>query len=251
MWTNVSSQRSFGGFASKYIKGRFFMDVHPPLAKMLIALTGWLAGFDGNFDFKEIGKDYLEPGVPYVAMRLFPAICGILLAPAMFLTLKSTGCRTMTAAMGSAFIIFGSLAISEHWTGDANHHVENGLLTQARLILLDSPLMVATAFTALAFTSFTNQHEQGPDKAFQLSWWFWLLMTGLGLGMTASIKWVGFFTIAWVGSLTCLQLWVLLGDTRTVTLVIFLAKSSRSADAVLLTLCSESGSSISRLDCSV
>jgi len=32
------------------------MDVHPPLAKLLIALTAWLAGFDGEFDFKEIGK---------------------------------------------------------------------------------------------------------------------------------------------------------------------------------------------------
>ena len=79
--------------------------------------------------------------------------------------------------------------------------------------------MAATAFTALAFTSFTNQHEQGPEKAFQLSWWFWLAMTGLGLGMTVSIKWVGLFTIAWVGTLTLVQLWVLLGDTRTVTLV--------------------------------
>jgi dolichyl-phosphate-mannose-protein mannosyltransferase len=99
---------SFGGFATKYIKGKFFMDVHPPLAKMLIALTGWLAGFDGSFDFKEIGKDYIEPGVPYVAMRMFPAICGILLIPCMFLTLKAVGCRTMTAAMGSGLIIFGS-----------------------------------------------------------------------------------------------------------------------------------------------
>lgn len=98
---------SFGGFASKYIKGKFFMDVHPPLAKMLIALTGWLAGFDGNFDFKDIGKDYLEPGVPYVAMRLFPAICGIFLAPFMFLTLKAVGCRTTTAVLGAGFIIFG------------------------------------------------------------------------------------------------------------------------------------------------
>ena len=104
----VFDEVHFGGFASKYIKGKFFMDVHPPLAKMLIALTGWLAGFDGNFDFKEIGKDYIEPGVPYVAMRMFPAVCGLLLAPTMFLTLKAVGCRTVTAALGSLFIIFGT-----------------------------------------------------------------------------------------------------------------------------------------------
>lgn len=101
------SYYSFGGFASKYIKGKFFMDVHPPLAKLLITLAGYLAGFDGEFDFKDIGKDYVEPGVPYVAMRLLPAICGILLVPTMFLTLKAAGCRTMTAAMGAGFIIFG------------------------------------------------------------------------------------------------------------------------------------------------
>lgn len=74
-----------------------------------------------------------------------------------------------------------------------------------------------TAFTGLAFTSFTNQHERGPSKAFQPTWWFWLAMTGLGLGATVSVKWVGLFTIAWVGSLTVLQLWVLLGDAKTVT----------------------------------
>jgi dolichyl-phosphate-mannose-protein mannosyltransferase len=89
------------------------------------------------------------------------------------------------------------------------------------LILLDSPLVIATAFTALAFSSFTNQHEQGPSKAFQLSWWFWLAMTGLGLGITVSIKWVGLFTIAWVGALTLVQLWVLLGDVKTVTPRVF------------------------------
>lgn len=61
-----------------------------------------------------------------------------------------------------------------------------------------------------------NQHEQGPSKAFQPSWWFWLAATGVGLGATVSVKWVGLFTIAWVGSLTLLQLWVLLGDTQNV-----------------------------------
>lgn len=90
------------------------MDVHPPLAKMLFALTGWLAGFNGNFDFKEIGKDYIEPNVPYVAMRMFPALCGVAVAPIMYLTLKTTGCRSMTALMGSGLIIFGEFELQIH-----------------------------------------------------------------------------------------------------------------------------------------
>jgi dolichyl-phosphate-mannose-protein mannosyltransferase len=83
------------------------MDVHPPLAKLLITVAGWLAGFDGEFDFKDIGKDYLEPGVPYVAMRLLPAILGVLTIPLMFLTLKSSGCRTATSVMGAVLVTFG------------------------------------------------------------------------------------------------------------------------------------------------
>nr|OQO32634.1 hypothetical protein B0A51_00012 [Rachicladosporium sp. CCFEE 5018] len=196
----VFDEVHFGGFASKYIKGKFFMDVHPPLAKLLITLAGWLAGFDGEFDFKDIGKDYVEPNVPYVAMRLLPAICGVLAVPTMFLTLKAAGCKTTTAAFGAALVTF-----------------ENGLVTQSRLILLDSPLVIFTALTALSWTSFINQHELGQKAAFKPSWWFWLAATGVTLGATVSVKWVGLFTIAWVGSLTALQLWVLLGDSKTVT----------------------------------
>lgn len=87
------------------------MDVHPPLAKLLITLAGWLAGFDGNFDFKNIGVDYLEPGVPYVAMRMLPAVLGVLTVPLMFLTLKATGCRTTTAILGAGALIFGMFCV--------------------------------------------------------------------------------------------------------------------------------------------
>lgn len=105
----VFDEVHFGGFAGKYIKGRFFMDVHPPLAKMLIALAGYLAGFDGEFAFKDIGADYIEPGVPYVAMRLLPALLGVMTIPCIFLTLKVLGCRTTTAAMGALLVTFGML----------------------------------------------------------------------------------------------------------------------------------------------
>ncbi|KAJ5124727.1 uncharacterized protein N7515_008552 [Penicillium bovifimosum] len=196
----VFDEVHFGGFASKYIKGKFFMDVHPPLAKLLLTLAGWLAGFDGNFDFKDIGKDYLEPGVPYVAMRMLPAILGVLTVPLMFLTLKVTGCRTSTSLLGAGLVLF-----------------DNALVTQSRLILLDSPLIFFTALTALSFSCFTNQQELGPAYAFRGPWWFWLVCTGLSLGATLSVKWVGLFTMAWVGSLTALQLWVLLGDAKNVT----------------------------------
>lgn len=100
------------------------------------------------------------------------------------------------------------------WT---NAFLENGLITQSRFILLDSPLVIFTAMTALSFTCFINQQEQGPEKAFKPAWWFWLAMTGICLGATVSVKWVGLFTIAWVGSLTLVQLWVVLGDPATVT----------------------------------
>ncbi|KAJ5692189.1 Dolichyl-phosphate-mannose--protein mannosyltransferase 1 [Penicillium macrosclerotiorum] len=196
----VFDEVHFGGFATKYIKGKFFMDVHPPLAKLLITLAGWLAGFNGDFDFKDIGKDYIEPGVPYVAMRMLPAILGVLTVSLMFLTLKATGCRTSTAVMGAGVVIF-----------------DNALTTQSRLILLDSPLVFFTALTALSFSCFSNQQELGPASAFKGPWWFWLVATGISLGATLSVKWVGLFTMAWVGSLTLLQLWVVLGDPKTVT----------------------------------
>lgn len=46
----------FGGFAAKYIRRRYFMDVHPPLAKLLVTLSAFIGRFDGKFDFKDIGK---------------------------------------------------------------------------------------------------------------------------------------------------------------------------------------------------
>ena len=118
------------------------MDVHPPLAKLLITLAGWLAGFNGDFDFKDIGKDYLEPGVPYVAMRLLPALMGVMTVPAMFLTLKAAGCRTMTAAMGACFIIFGTIASPSYRT-TADAEIREWL---AYTVSIDSARLTADRF---------------------------------------------------------------------------------------------------------
>ncbi|KAJ2046751.1 Dolichyl-phosphate-mannose--protein mannosyltransferase 1, partial [Coemansia sp. S155-1] len=58
----VFDEVHFGKFAGKYINGTYFYDLHPPLAKMMFAAAGKLAGYDGVFDFKSIGLDYAAAG---------------------------------------------------------------------------------------------------------------------------------------------------------------------------------------------
>ncbi|KAG5456707.1 MAG: Dolichyl-phosphate-mannose-protein mannosyltransferase-domain-containing protein [Olpidium bornovanus] len=142
----------FGGFASKYIRGKFFMDVHPPLGKLLIALAGKLAGFDGDFDFKEIGKDYLKTQVPYVPMRLIPAIAGILLVPVGYLTVRRSGFSTAASVLAATALLFGAHPMTSE--------APNGLTTQSRHILLDSPMVLFIALATLMWTNFYRSRSR-------------------------------------------------------------------------------------------
>jgi dolichyl-phosphate-mannose-protein mannosyltransferase len=45
----VFDEVHFGKFAGKYIRTRYYVDVHPPLAKLLITLTAWIGGYNGMF----------------------------------------------------------------------------------------------------------------------------------------------------------------------------------------------------------
>lgn len=127
-------------------------------------------------------------------MRLLPAILGVATVPLSYLTLRALDCRATTALLASFFITF-----------------ENGLITQSRHILLDSPLIFFTALTIFLWTGFCNEDKYEP---FSTEWWTWLSLSGLSLGAVVSCKWVGLFTIATVGFGTIRQLWLLLGDNR-------------------------------------
>ncbi|OAD69214.1 glycosyltransferase family 39 protein, partial [Phycomyces blakesleeanus NRRL 1555(-)] len=188
----VFDEVHFGAFAGKYIQGTFFFDVHPPLAKMLIALVGWLAGYKGNFDFTTIGNVY-DDTVPYVAMRSASALLGLLMVPMAYLTIRDGGHSMLAAVLAALIVCF-----------------ENSLVTNNRLILLDSYLLFFTAFTIMAFNKFYKQI----NNPFGARWWTWLALTGIGLGLTVSCKWVGLFVIATVGFSTIKDLWRILGDVR-------------------------------------
>ena len=141
------------------------------------------------------GRDYLEPAVPYVTMRFFPAMLGLALIPLTFFTLLALRMSLATALLGSLLITF-----------------DNALIAQSRLILLDSYLVFFTALTIYFWVRFANLDAEG--RAFTRKWWQYLILTGLALGAAFSCKWVGLFTIATIGLGTLRQLWLLLGNLK-------------------------------------
>ncbi|KAG0759880.1 hypothetical protein G6F62_004702 [Rhizopus arrhizus] len=113
----VFDEVHFGKYAAYYIQQSFFFDVHPPLAKLLIAFVGWLSGFDGDFDFTSIGMEYPE-NVPYVQMRALGAFFGTLVVPIAYMTIRDCGHSNLAALIAALSLCF-----------------ENGLIANNRLIL--------------------------------------------------------------------------------------------------------------------
>jgi hypothetical protein len=97
----------FGKFAAYYISREYYFDVHPPFAKLLFGLAGWFVGFDGQFNFENIGDGYTENHVPYVGMRALPAILGSLTVPIVYGIMKESGYGTVIAAFSASIVLFG------------------------------------------------------------------------------------------------------------------------------------------------
>eukprot|EP01134_Creolimax_fragrantissima_P007331 CFRG7331T1 len=185
----VFDEVHFGKFASYYLRGTWFFDVHPPLGKLLFAAAGYLAGYDGSFSFKEIHMDYLKHDVPYVAMRSVSALSGALLVPLAFKTLQYQGHSFYGSFMAAVLVL-----------------LDNSLLTQSRFILLDMPMLLFISLAIFADAK-TRTYWNLP---FTRGWWSWLGLTGVFLGLALSVKWVGLFVVAFVGVHTIQDLWYIL-----------------------------------------
>ncbi|PVU94551.1 hypothetical protein BB560_005928 [Smittium megazygosporum] len=187
--TVIWDEAHFGKFGAYYINGTFYHDVHPPLAKMLVGLSEYLAGFNGAFKF-ESGARFPDH-VGYVFMRIFNAFFGAVMAPFAYLTMRNFSCSRRGAFIASLFVI-----------------VDNATCTISRFILLDAMLLGFTAMS-LYFLSGIYANRNSP---FTKNWWINLAMTGVSLGLVSSSKWVGLFAVALVGLYTIDDLYQLLGD---------------------------------------
>ncbi|KAJ2723832.1 hypothetical protein GGI07_002371 [Coemansia sp. Benny D115] len=212
----VFDEVHFGKFAGKYLNGTYFFDVHPPLAKMMFAAAGKMAGYDGKFDFKSIGLDYVAAGVPYVGMRMLPAMMGLAMVPITYVTLAALGHASDACAVGALLVAF-----------------ENALLTQSRLILLDAALIFFTGLTVMFWALFFTEAR----RPFSKRWWSYLLLTGINMGNALSCKWVGLFLVATIGVWTIKDLWEKLGDLHITPAQYFRHFVARAVALIVVPLC--------------
>jgi dolichyl-phosphate-mannose-protein mannosyltransferase len=87
------------------LKQEFYFDVHPPLGKILVGLSGYLAGYDGSFKF-ESGSKYPE-GLNYTFMRIFNAFWGAALVPIAYFTGKQLGFSERASILAAVMVLCG------------------------------------------------------------------------------------------------------------------------------------------------
>ncbi|XP_032403391.1 protein O-mannosyl-transferase 2 isoform X2 [Xiphophorus hellerii] len=84
----------FGKMGSYYINRTFFFDVHPPLGKMLIALAGYMTGYDGTFPFVKPGDKYEDHNYWGMRGELSHSHTAALITAALLIF--DTGCITIS-----------------------------------------------------------------------------------------------------------------------------------------------------------
>src|SRR5271169_4386458 len=139
---------------------------------MLVGLSGYLAGYNGSFEFKS-GEVYPEE-LNYVFMRVFNAVFGVLCVPLVFYTARAFKYSNQAVYLVTLMVLCG-IQISNFMEIDG---VENSYATISRFILLDSMLLFFTATTMFCLSKF-HQHRR---EEFEPMWWIWLCATGFSIG---------------------------------------------------------------------
>ncbi|PMD56440.1 glycosyltransferase family 39 protein [Hyaloscypha bicolor E] len=203
----------FGKFGSHYLKREFYFDVHPPLGKMLVGLSGYLAGYNGSFEFKS-GEKYPEE-LNYTFMRAFNAFFGAVTIPLAYYTARELNLKRPAVWFVTLMVL-----------------CENSYTTISRFILLDSMLLCFTFTTVLCWARFHRLQKQ----SFSPEWFAWLALTGVSIGCVCSVKWVGAFCTAMVGLYTIEDLWNKFGDTKMPPLTLAAHLGSRVAGLIVIPL---------------
>lgn len=161
VWDEVHYER----FAGAYFTGNLYIDVHPPLGKLMMAGAAKLLGISGAT---------LANADPAPLLRVLPALTGALIIPLVYLLLREVGSGRRTAAFGALLLL-----------------VDNAMLVESRLLLPDILLLFFGVFAVYAYAVARN--ASGSAR------WIWIAGAAAAGGIAVSIKWTGLTALALIG----------------------------------------------------
>lgn len=166
--------------AEKYLSGVFFMEQHPPLGKLLIALGEKITNSNPKHDIN-ITTDYARnfpEGFSFTGYRLFPTLLAWLTAPLLYFIFLLISGNPVFSALFSFLYIF-----------------DNAEIVHSRGAMVDSPLTFFGLVCALIFLHLQKKGTSN-NKHIALSALF-----GIVFGLAMATKVVGLIFILLVPAL--------------------------------------------------
>ncbi|MES2178260.1 MAG: phospholipid carrier-dependent glycosyltransferase [Gemmatimonadota bacterium] len=163
VWDEVHFER----FTGAYFTGKYYVDVHPPLGKLLLYAAARVLGVSGTD---------LATNQPTPMLRVLPALAGALIIPVVFLLMRELGASRRMATFAAAVLL-----------------LDNALLVISRVIVMDSMLTLFGVSAVYFFVAARN--ATGRTR------WMLLVAAAIAGGMTAGTKWTGLTALALIGLL--------------------------------------------------
>lgn len=155
--------------AQKYLHGVYFVDMHPPLGKLLIALGEYLFGRNAETSqFLDVTyyAETIPPGFSFVGFRVFPVLLAWLTAPLLFLLFLTITRGRLLAVMLSGLYL-----------------LDNALIVHLRGAMLEGPLVFFAAVLLLCFVWLADTPPEARRRVRVLA-----LAMGVALGCALSTK---------------------------------------------------------------
>lgn len=160
----VFDELHFGRFVKRYRDGSYFFDIHPPLAKLILAAVSYLFCNDPTLDYEDVAVPYGE--TDYVALRVTSALFGAGVVPVIYAICREMGMAVPAAIVPAIMQLFDSLVIIE-----------------SRLILLDAQLVFFIGVCLLCALKLWGARKKSRAR------WMYLIATALFGAAAFSVKW--------------------------------------------------------------
>lgn len=171
----VHEETAIGAYVNKYIGRAFFPSSEPPLAFLIYYLVALFFNYDGNFPFIKVDHIYVGSRVPYIELRSFAALTGVVLVLSAYYSVRLGGGHRLGAVLGSALVLF-----------------DTALASTSRYIFSEPIFLMFTGLTMLLWKLFERA------QPFSRGYYFWGLTLAVNLGCVVSTRWIGLLSVLYI-----------------------------------------------------